>query len=162
MPLHDFRCPAGHVTEAQVAQGTDWISCPVCAACTPECQANHKAGYDVLHLGMRAEKVFLKAPVGFVQKDICYDSPIDGRPITSKQARIEDLARSGCVEYDPGMKQDAARRRVAAEERLEAAVDETVEAAIEVMDSRKREKLGQELHAGATVEVTRPDGHTIH
>ena len=38
---------------------------------------------------------FFHAPMVFVQPDICYDSPIDGRPITNLQARKEDLARSG-------------------------------------------------------------------
>lgn len=33
-----------------------------------------------------------------------YNSPIDGRPITSRSHRREDLRRNGCVEYDPSMK----------------------------------------------------------
>jgi hypothetical protein len=33
-----------------------------------------------------------------------YRSPIDGRPITSRSARREDLKRNGCVEYEPSMK----------------------------------------------------------
>lgn len=32
-----------------------------------------------------------------------YPSPIDGRPITSRQARKDDLARNGCVEYEPSL-----------------------------------------------------------
>jgi hypothetical protein len=30
-----------------------------------------------------------------------YKSPIDGKMITSRSARREDLARSGCVPYEP-------------------------------------------------------------
>jgi len=30
-----------------------------------------------------------------------YRSPIDGRPITSRSERREDLKRNGCVEVDP-------------------------------------------------------------
>ena len=33
-----------------------------------------------------------------------YRSPIDGRPITSRSQRREDLKRNGCVEYEPSMK----------------------------------------------------------
>jgi hypothetical protein len=32
-----------------------------------------------------------------------YRSPIDGRPITSRSERREDLKRNGCVEWEPGM-----------------------------------------------------------
>lgn len=30
-----------------------------------------------------------------------YKSPIDGRPITTRTERREDLARNGCVPYEP-------------------------------------------------------------
>ena len=33
-----------------------------------------------------------------------YRSPIDGRPITSRSARRDDLKRNGCVEYEPSLK----------------------------------------------------------
>jgi hypothetical protein len=37
-----------------------------------------------------------------VQRDIAdYRSPIDGRPITTRSERREDLKRHGCVEVDP-------------------------------------------------------------
>jgi hypothetical protein len=135
MPLHDFRCQQGHLTEAYVPQGTDAISCR--------------------HCGERAEKVFLTFPMSFVQPDICYDSPIDGRPITSWQARKEDLARSGCIPYDPEMKKDAERKQKEAEARLEAAVDETVEREIAAMPVRKRERLAAEMEAGFDVTFVR-------
>ena len=32
-----------------------------------------------------------------------YKSPIDGRPITSRQARRDDMKRNGCVEYEPSL-----------------------------------------------------------
>lgn len=134
MPLHDFRCERGHVTEEYVAQGVDEITC----ACY-----------------LPARKVFLVAPMAFVQADICYDSPIDGRPITNKQARAEDLARSGCIPYDPEMKKDYQRRLAREEAALEAAVDQTVEAELAAMPSRKREKLEAELQGGMTAEMTR-------
>ena len=33
-----------------------------------------------------------------------YRSPIDGRPITSRSSRREDLRRNNCVEYEPSLK----------------------------------------------------------
>lgn len=33
-----------------------------------------------------------------------YRSPIDGRPITSRSHRREDLKRNNCVEYDDSMR----------------------------------------------------------
>jgi hypothetical protein len=32
-----------------------------------------------------------------------YQSPIDGRPINSRQERIDDLKRNNCVEWEPSM-----------------------------------------------------------
>lgn len=32
-----------------------------------------------------------------------YASPIDGRPVSSRSSRREDLKRSGCVEYEPSL-----------------------------------------------------------
>lgn len=32
-----------------------------------------------------------------------YSSPIDGRPITTRHERREDMKRNGCVEYEPSM-----------------------------------------------------------
>ena len=126
-PTHDFMCERGHVTEEFVAQGVDAITC----AC---------------HLP--ATKVFLTAPMGFVQKDVLYDSPIDGKIITSRQARIEDMKRNDCIEYDPEMKKDAVRRIAEKDAALERSVDESVDATIAAMPVRKREKLEAEMSAG--------------
>ena len=87
--------------------------------------------------------------------EICYDSPIDGQPITSMQARREDLARSGCTPYDPGRKQDYDRRHKEAEAALEKAVDETVDREVALMPARKREKLEAELQSGVSAEPIR-------
>jgi len=124
MPLHDFRCTQGHVTEYLVDPGTNEIEC-MC--------------------GDTAKKVFLSAPLGFVQGDVCYDSPIDGRPITSMKARIEDLARSNCVPYDPDIKQDYQRRIDEGNKKLEKSFDTMIEKEIEALPPRKRESLANEL-----------------
>lgn len=95
------------------------------------------------------------APMVFVSQDINYGSPIDGRAITSKQARLEDLARSGCIPYEEGMRQDYDRRVKESDEQLDKSVDATVEKAVSEMPSRKREKLTAELQGGLTAESVR-------
>lgn len=135
MPFHDFKCPSGHVTDKFVEHGIDFIECSVC--------------HDF------AKKVFLKAPQGFVSQDICYDSPIDGRPITSMKARIEDLKRNNCTPYDPEIKKDYSRRIESENRKLEKSMDTTVEAEIEKMPPRKRELLHQELRSGVSADPVR-------
>lgn len=96
-----------------------------------------------------------KAPMGFVQRDVCYDSPIDGRAITNKHARIEDMRRAGCVEYDPGMRQDYERRIEREQASLEAKVEETVDREIASMPAVKKERLQAEMEGGLTAEPVR-------
>lgn len=78
-------------------------------------------------------------------RDIHYESPIDGRPVTSEAARRQDLARSGSIPYDPEMKKDAERRRQDEDKAMDAAIDATVEREIAAMPSAKRERLEAEL-----------------
>ena len=136
MPTYDFECGIGHCFERFLPL-SHYDEAQRCAC------------------GSAATKVFLKPPMGFVQRDCVYDSPIDGRPITSWAQRREDLARNGCQEYDPEMKKDAARFRAQQDAKLERAVDETVEETIEKMPSRKKELLERELSAGADIDVVR-------
>lgn len=140
MPIHDYRCPSGHLTETVVPAGIEWITCPSCLA--------------------KAEKVYLTFPGMYVQGDICYDSPIDGRAITNKQARIEDLKRNGCREYDPTEKDEVIRNKKAAEDKLDKQLDQSVDETLASWSPRKKELLEQEIRAGATAEITRkePDG----
>lgn len=137
MPLHDHRCTkCGEMEERFIA--LDQLS----AVQLHEC-------------GGELERVFLRFPFAVVQDDICYDSPIDGRPITSKQARMEDLARGDCVPYEPGIREDQERRRAESEAALERSFDATVEREIATMSARKREKLTAELEGGMSAEPER-------
>lgn len=140
MPLHDFRCTYCQTVEERSVtlkelDAVQWHDCGGVAA--------------------PMQKIFLKVPYGIVQKDICYDSPIDGRAITSKMSRIEDLRRNDCVEWDPGMRQDMMRDRKQREESLDKAVDSSVDEFFATAPARKLEQLDSELRAGASVEVTR-------
>lgn len=59
-----------------------------------------------------------------------YESPITGKMIESKTQQREDLAASGCVLNEPGLKQEIERTRQALiaqdEAKLDKAVDEVV------------------------------------
>ena len=72
---------------------------------TPEC------------CGENTKKVILSAPVGYCE-NIHYQSPIDGKAITTKQARIEDMRRNGCRPWE-GLEQErkVAQQRAAEEEK---------------------------------------------
>ena len=136
MPLHDYRCPVGgHIFEAVARWDERTVQCP----------------QHFCH----GERVYLTMPMGFVQKDICYDSPVDGRPVTTRQGRIEDLRRNDCIPFEPGMKQDAERKRAESDAAIDKSVDATVDEFFATAGTRKLEKLEQELRAGASAEVTR-------
>lgn len=138
MPLHDHQCTVCAQVQERFVALADLDKVQGCEYC-----------------GNIMTRVFLTAPMGFVQRDICYDSPIDGRPITSHAARREDLRRNDCVEWDSGMKKDFERNRRNSEESLDRAVDATVDEFVATAPARKRELLEQELRAGASVEATR-------
>lgn len=130
MPLHDFQCPSGHITENYVGHGVDTVPCWCCE--------------DI------ASKVFMRAPL--VAGDLPgYESPVDGRWVEGRKARREDLARNNCVPYEPSMKEDQARRLKASNAEIDRKVDEHVESEIARMPARKREKLESEVLAS---EVT--------
>jgi len=84
-----------------------------------------------------------------------YTSPIDGRWVEGRRARQEDLRRNSCRPYEPGEKQENERRRAQENVRLDRSIEESVEAAVHAMPSRKRELLEQEVCAGASTEVVR-------
>ena len=128
-PVYDYECSNGHEFE-RILRVADHAAPQVC-----DC-------------GAPATKI-ITAPTLFVRQEIRYDSPIDGRPITSMKARLDDLARNNCVEYDPEIKKDYTRRVEREQVALERSLESTVEATIEAMTARKRERLESELKAGA-------------
>lgn len=76
-------------------------------------------------------------------ENIHYQSPITGRPITTKQARIDDLKRNNCRPWE-GMEQETkvAQERVKAEEKaLDAKLEATAAAVLNSMPSEKRAAL---------------------
>lgn len=130
-----------------------------------ECAKGHKfdrilpvARYDepqTCECGKVAQKLISRPALAWASREVNYDCPITGIPITSMAQHKDNLARHGCQQYDPEMKKDAENFRRKSQEALEKSVDETVEAAIEKMPSRKKEVLERELTSGVDIEVVR-------
>lgn len=131
MPLYEYVCSNGHEFERYL---------PV---------AEYKAPQQC-ECGKKGKRVISAPMLAYAQRECVYDSPIDGRPITSWAQRREDLARNGCQEYDPGMKQDYQRRIQREDREMDKQLDATIEAEFERMPARKLEKLTNELESGAT------------
>lgn len=134
--IYEYSCPNGHVFE-RILPMREYNSAQFC-----EC-------------GQQGEMIISSPKLILASKDVCYDSPIDGRPITSMAQHREDLARNHCRQYDPGMRQDADRFRKQSEAALDKAVDQTVDAAIDAMPVKKRERLERELKSGADAIIER-------
>lgn len=83
-----------------------------------------------------------------------YQSPITGKWVDGRVARRNDLAASGCVEYDPGMQTEQDKRHAREDAELDKKVDEHVEKTIYEMPTEKREKLAVELET-SDIEVAR-------
>ena len=137
MPLFPYRCANKHDT-LKVLRVKDYEEAVDCEQCD-----------------LAAVRVFT-APMVKVAVDVCYDSPIDRRPITSHAARREDMKRNGCIEYDPEMHKDAARRKQEEEAAFDASVDETVHREVAKLPKAKKDQLVKEVtRQGMTVEAVR-------
>lgn len=137
MPLYSYRCANKHET-LKVLRVKDYEEAVDCEQCD-----------------LAAVRVFT-APMVKVAVDVCYDSPIDRRPITSHAARREDMKRNGCIEYDPEMHKDAARRKQEEEAAFDASVDETVHREVAKLPKAKKDQLIKEVvRQGVTAEAVR-------
>lgn len=83
-----------------------------------------------------------------------YESPATGKWIEGTVARRNDLAASGCVAYEDGMKEEQQRRFAKEDVALDKKVDEIVEKTIYEMPAAKREQLATELEH-SDLEVAR-------
>ncbi len=135
MPVYEFICLDGHLFD-RALKVADYNTPQEC-----EC-------------GELAERQ-ISIPTIFVSQDIRYESPIDGKVITNRQQRQDDLARNGCIPYDPEMRVDQERRRIEGERKLDESISTSVEREIHAMPASKREKLTAELQGGLTADVIR-------
>lgn len=138
MPTYVYRCANQHQFERfyRVQDHDSAVSCEEC---------------DLV-----AQQVIQAPAMVKCAQDLCYNSPIDGRPITTHAARQEDLKRNRCLPYEPGMKQDAIRKTREADAALDAAIEETVCQEVAKMPSSKKAQLASELtRQGMEIEVAR-------
>ena len=138
MPTYEYRCANKH-TATKFFRVKDYVEAVDCEKC------------DLAAVRVFTAPAMVKAAV-----DVCYDSPIDGRPITNHAARREDMKRNNCIEYDPEMKKDCARRQQERDAAMDAAVEETVCREIAKMPKQKKAQLIKEVvHQGADAAVVR-------
>ena len=137
MPLYTYSCSNGHQFD-RFLKLADYKKPQTC-----ECglEANRKIMPTMLNCDM--------------QPWDRYVSPASGKVITSYAERKKDMAETGCVDYEPSLKNDVTTHWKRDEAKVENAMDETVESEIEKMPIRKREKLAEELTSGADCEYTR-------
>lgn len=137
IPAYQYRCANKHET-TKFFRVRDYVEAVDCDRCD-----------------LAAVRIWT-APTVKVQPDIAYDSPIDGKPVTTHHARQEDLKRNNCVPYDPEFKKDVARKHQERTAQFEAAVEETVGREIAKMPKQKKERLINEVvHQGLTTEAVR-------
>ena len=138
MPRYEYECPNHHRFHrvTSITQHESVKACETCWQPAPQ---------------------IISAPLLVkVRESIAYDSPIDGRIITTWAERQEDLKRNGCREYDPEMKKDAARFRDEQDTALETAIEQTAEELVEKMPTKQRGKLMSEMtDQGLTLETVR-------
>jgi predicted nucleic acid-binding Zn ribbon protein len=107
MPMYTSRCSLGHrhTIYAKIIDRDEVRQCPDC-------------GGNLLRV--------LEAPM--VHGDIgSYVSPVSGKWIDSSSARRDDLKRAGCIPWEPGIRQDAPRRKAYADEKAFAPLAQTIE-----------------------------------
>ena len=112
MPIYEYQCEQGHVTEAYAA---------VSARHEPqECEC----------CGRGARKVILHAPKVFGDLQ-GYESPASGKWIEGRRAREDDFRRTGTRPYESGEREEAQRRAAANERALDHRIDVAVEQAVD-------------------------------
>lgn len=127
MPLYDFKCEKGHRFERFVKL-ENFTEAQHCAC------------------GQSAERV-ISAPM-FTVENVGYNCPVTGDWIGSQRAHRNNLDRHGCRVLETGETEAAAKFRQNEDDRLDKAIEDTVEKTIDGWDSAKKENLHNELVNG--------------
>ena len=138
MPRYSYRCANHHVIErwSTIRDHESAISCEEC--------------------NLVAQQI-IEAPLYVsAQREVRYDSPITGEPITSRAGWREDMKKHDCVEYDPGMKQDEIRLKEESWQKLDRQVDQTVAESVSKMTTKQKGELWSAVtEQGASCDVVR-------
>lgn len=137
MPVYVFRCEKDHQFDVYLKL-KDYDKPQICKCGAP---AKRKIVATMLNCD--------------IQPWDYYESPVSGKPIRSYKDRKEDMAKHGCVDYEPSMKKVQKQKIKAMDDALDKKVDETVEKEWDKMPSQKRERLASELMGGADIEIER-------
>jgi len=127
MPLYELKCCAGHKSERFIPLAN--FSDPIICDC-----------------GQSARRS-ISAPM-FSVDNTGYTCPVTGDWIGSKTAHKENLAKHGCRVLEAGETDQARRVRQEQDQKLDKAIENTVERTIESWDSGKKEALHNELVNG--------------
>jgi hypothetical protein len=84
-----------------------------------------------------------------------YQCPVTERWIEGRKAHKENLKRQGCRVFEAGEREGFERRKRAEERDFDRQVDATVEAFVEGLPTRRRERLFEEVASGATAVLDR-------
>lgn len=134
MPIYEYECGCGQAFERFL----------------PLSEYDHP---QACRCGQIAKKV-LSAPQ--VSADYAgYQCPVTGQWIEGKRAHRENLRRQGCHEYDPGELTAAKRFQEAQDKALERSVSDSIDASLERMSARDKERLEAEVKSGADLQYTR-------
>ena len=136
--IYEYRCKNKHEFE-RILSVADYNTPQVC-----EC-------------GAQARRIISIPRMVKVSQNICYDSPIDGRPITSLRQRQEDLARNHCSPYEPEIKQDYKKRIERGEKEIDKKIDDFVDRTFDSMSGDQLQKLDNEIrHSEINIERNTP------
>ena len=138
MPFYVYLCPRQHVFE---------LFLPV---------KDHRGTWPCHDCRETATQVITAPMMVKVAQDVCYDSPIDGAPITSWAAREEDLKRHHCRPYDPEQKTDYMNRQKASDAALDRSIETYAEEMVAHMPTAQRGALYSELtEQGVDAQIER-------
>lgn len=128
MPTYEYECHKGHKTD-EFRSVDDRHNTPLCQECS-----------SATTLVISAVRGFVTFPAGGGQE---YISPASGRYITSKRARLDDLARTNCREYEgfASESKEAAKRVKEQEKKSDAKLDDSVRRAWHALPPSKKKVL---------------------
>lgn len=127
MPIYQYNCPnCGNFDRyLRIDNHINELPCPKCS---------------------RESKQVITAPVVHIPATMRwdfepYESPASGEIITSATQRKKDMANHGCIEWEPGMKQDTERMIKEQDEQLSRDIGETVERKLSEMSGEQLQSL---------------------
>lgn len=127
MPIYEFKCEAGHVFD-EFLKLADYDNPMTCQCGKP---AKRQITATMLNMDMPNWNRYV--------------SPTTGKLITSYKERKEDMRASGCIDYEPSMKEHAAQVRKRKDAELDKKIDEVVDKEIDAMSGDKRDQLAKEM-----------------